>query len=78
MPCTKSKKQNVCLSVTLDEGEYAELTRLSEEPDLSAAWTIRRAVSEFIARHREGIEADLPLLRPDSRLAGTKKAGGGR
>ena len=75
---TKSRKQNVRLSVTLDEGEYAELTRLGEELDLSAAWMIRRAVSEFIARHRDGIEADLPLRRPDRRLAGPKKAGGGR
>lgn len=77
MPRTKSKKQNVRLSVTLDEGEYAELTRLGEELDLSAAWMIRRAVSEFVARHRDGIEADLPLRRPDSRLAGVKKVGGG-
>ena len=78
MPRAKSKKQNVRLSVTLDEGEYVELTRLGEELDLSAAWMIRRAVSEFIARHRHSIEADLPLRRPDSRLAGAKKAGGGR
>lgn len=77
MPRTKSKKQNVRLSVTLDEGEYAELTRLGEELDLSAAWMIRRAVSEFVARHRDGIEADLPLRRPDARLVGAKKVEGG-
>ena len=76
MPRTKSKKQNVRLSVTLDESEYAELTRLGEELDLSAAWMIRRAVSEFVARHRENIEADLPLRRPESESAANKKAGG--
>ena len=66
------------LSVTLDEGEYAELTRLGEELGLSAVWMIRRAICEFILRHRDDIEADLPLRRPDPRLAGPKKAGGGR
>ena len=37
MLCIKSKKPNVRLPVTLDEAEYAELTRLGEELDLSAA-----------------------------------------
>lgn len=80
MPRTKSKKQSVRLSVTLDESEYAELTRLGEELDLSAAWMIRRAVSEFVARHRGGIEADLPLRSPETEAAaGTdRKAGGTR
>jgi predicted transcriptional regulator len=36
--------------VTLGEAEYAELTRLAAGLDLSAAWMIRRAVSEFIDR----------------------------
>jgi len=78
VPRTKSKKHNIRLSVTLDEGEYAELARLGRELDLSAAWMIRRAVSEFVARHREGIAADLPLRRPESESPGNKKAGGSR
>lgn len=78
LPRPKSKKQSVRLSVTLDEGEYAELTRLGGELDLSAAWMIRRAVSEFVARHREGVEADLPLRRPETDSPGNKKAGGSR
>ena len=78
MPRSKSKKHSVRLSVTLDEGEYAELTRLGTELDLSAAWMIRRAVSEFVARHREGIAPDLPLRRPESESPENKKAGGSR
>lgn len=76
MPRAKTKKQVVRLSVTLDEGEYAELTRLGEELDLSAAWMIRWAVSEFVARHRGGIAADLPLRPPELEAATQKKTGG--
>lgn len=76
MPRPKSKKHSVRLSVALDEGEYEELTRLGAELDLSAAWLIRRAVSEFVARHRDGIEADLPLRRPEPEPGGGKKSGG--
>jgi hypothetical protein len=61
---SKGQKNSVRLSVTLDEGEYAELSELAASLDLSAAWMIRRAVSEFIARHRSGIDSDLPLRQP--------------
>lgn len=76
MPRSKPKKRSVRLTVTLDEGEYTELTRLGAELDLSAAWMIRRAVSDFVARHRENIEADLPLRRPESESAANAKVGG--
>jgi hypothetical protein len=60
----KGQKNSVRLSVTLDEGEYTELSKLAASLDLSAAWMIRRAVSEFISRHRPGVESDLPLQQP--------------
>lgn len=60
MSKTKGKK-GVRLSVTLDKKEYAELTRLGSGFDLSAAWMIRRAVSEFISRYRGNPDAGLPL-----------------
>lgn len=66
---TKGQKNGVRLSVTLDESEYAELGRLAASLDLSAAWMIRRAVSEFIARYRAGIESDLPLRLPGAERA---------
>ena len=78
MPHARSKKKSVRLSVTLDEHEYAALTRLGEELDLSAAWMIRRAVSEVVARHRDGIEADLPLRSPEAEVGTGRKAGGTR
>ena len=64
MKRSKRQKNSVRLSVTLDEGEYSELSQLAASLDLSAAWMIRRAVSEFIARHRTGIKSDLPLRQP--------------
>lgn len=75
---SKSKKNSVRLSVTLDEGEYAALTRIGTELDLSAAWMIRRAVSEFVVRHGKGVATDLPLQRPNSELPGRKRVGGSR
>lgn len=78
MPPSKTKLHNARLSVAFDEGEYAELTRLGAELDLSAARMIRRAVAEFVARHRDTIEADLPLRRPESGPKKNKKAGGSR
>jgi hypothetical protein len=60
----KAEKRSVRLSVSLDEHEYAELSQLAASLDLSAAWMIRRAVSDFVARHRSGIESDLPLRQP--------------
>ena len=59
---TKLKKNNALLSVTLEETEYSVLI-------------IRRAVLEFVARHREGFEADLPLRPPELEAAGDKKRG---
>lgn len=76
MARSKPKKQSVRLSVSLAEDEYAELTRLGKELDLSAAWMIRRAVSEFVARNREGIEPDLPLRSAESEVNSKKQAGG--
>lgn len=72
---SKIGKKSVRISVTLDEGEYAELTRLAVGLDLSAAWMIRRAVSEFVARHGGNLESEL-LLRPvQQNAAGKKKVG---
>lgn len=78
MSKTKNQKNSVRLSVSLDETEYAALSQLAASLDLSAAWMIRRAVSEFVARHRDGIENDLPLKSPNANQTrkNTKKTGG--
>jgi hypothetical protein len=73
---SKVVRRNVRLSVALDEAEYSELSRLGAALDLSAAWMIRRAVSEFIARHRDNLEPTLPLQRATSMPVRGRKAGG--
>lgn len=72
MSKTKAKK-GIRLSVTLDEKEYAELTRLGSSLDLSAAWMIRRAVSEFIARYRGSPDNSLPLKSLEGPLTDGRK-----
>lgn len=67
---TKDQKSSVRLSVSLDKGEYVELSKLAATLDLSAAWMIRRAVSEFIALHRDNLEEDLPLTRTKTNNSG--------
>jgi len=38
------QRSAMCLSVTLDDSDSAELTRIEVELDLSVAWMIRRAI----------------------------------
>lgn len=63
----KSSKRSVRLSVTLDEQDHNAVTEIAAATDLSIAWVVRRAVSEFIERH--GKEEGLPLRNPDGRAA---------
>ena len=59
----KGNRKVVRLSVTLDEQDHTEIQRLATELDLSTAWLIRRAISEFVGKHRNKIEPELPLRR---------------
>ena len=62
----KGKKPAVRLSISLDSADHAELTRLAEQHDLSVAWVVRKAVSEFIARTANQDQPVLPLHRGGS------------
>jgi hypothetical protein len=53
------------IPVAIVEKESVEPTRLGADLELSVAWMIRRAVSEFIARHGGELGSGLPL-RPAS------------
>ena len=57
----KGHRKVVRLSVTLDEEDYTEMKRLGTELNLSTAWLIRRATSEFIEKNRNNAEPELPL-----------------
>jgi len=57
----KGKCPSVRLSVSLDHASHTELTRLAQQYDLSVAWMVRKAITEFIERHVKGHEPVLPL-----------------
>ena len=63
----KSNRRSVRLSMTLDEQDHMAIKKLAADMDLSAAWIVPRAVSEFIERHIK--KAALPLRRSDDRTA---------
>ena len=59
----KGKKPAVRLSVSLDPADHAELSQLAELNDLTVAWMVRKAVSEFVARNADHDQPVLPLQR---------------
>ncbi len=59
----KGKKPAVRLSVSLDTADHAELSRLAAQHDLTVAWMVRKAVSEFVARNASQDQPVLPLHR---------------
>ncbi len=57
----KGKKGLVRMSVSLDVQAHSELCRMASDLNLSAAWLVRRAVSEFVSRQEKLEQAELPL-----------------
>ena len=55
MPTTKPR-----LSINLSNSEHAELSALADKHNLSMAWIGRKAVTEFLERHRDN-PLQLPL-----------------
>lgn len=53
MPRPKKKSPPVRLSVSLDAAVHAELAKLAEEHDVSIAWMVRKAISEFVQHQPE-------------------------
>ena len=47
-----------------------------KELGLSAAWLVRRAISEFVARHHARNELEPLLHDPGAEAGGSKQAGG--
>jgi hypothetical protein len=51
MPNNKRATPVVRVTVSLDEPDHAELSRMSSQAEVSLAWLLRRAAKEFIERH---------------------------
>jgi predicted transcriptional regulator len=61
---TKGKKA-ARISVSLDDQDYRELSLIAQKSDVSVAWVIRRAISEFLVQQRGAGAGQLPLdLKP--------------
>lgn len=59
----------VRLSVSLSARDHEALMTMSREFNLSTAWLIRRAVTEFIELHTNGAQADLPINASNGKLS---------
>ena len=62
----RGKKPAVRLTISLNPADHAELSRLASQHDLSVAWMVRKAVSEFVTRNANQQEPVLPLQRGGS------------
>lgn len=51
------------LTVSFDEQVHTVLAELARRQDVSVAWIVRRAVTEFIGRHERSGQPELPLRR---------------
>ena len=48
------------MTVTVDEQDHAQLTKLAEQYRVSLAWLVRYAVSDMLDRHQQD-QLQLPL-----------------
>jgi Ribbon-helix-helix domain len=56
----RGKKLATRVTVSVDEGDYEQLSTLAEEHRVSLAWLVRYAVGDFLARYRQD-QLELPL-----------------
>jgi hypothetical protein len=59
----KGRKPSVRLSVSVSATDHAELARFADARDLSLACVVRRAISDFVDRHRDDVQGELHLPR---------------
>ena len=49
------------VTLTVDAGSYAAIDKLVHKNDVSASWTIRRSMLEFLERHQIEARPEIPL-----------------
>ena len=59
----RGKKPSVRLSVSVNATDHAELARFAQARDVSVAWVVRRAISDFVERYRNDLQGELHLPR---------------
>lgn len=59
----KGNRYPVRLSVSVEAADHAALSKLAADLNLSAAWLVRRAVTEFVERNCQNQQPELPLVK---------------
>lgn len=57
----KKPKPMKRITVTVDPDDYEAFSTLAQSSDVTASWLIRRAMREFLERHKEGSVIELTL-----------------
>jgi len=60
MRAGRENKLATRITVTVDEQDHAQLTKLAEKYRVSLAWLVRYAVSDMLDRHQQD-QLQLPL-----------------
>ncbi len=59
----RSKKLGPRVTVSVTSADYDTLNALANKDDVSVSWVVRRAINEYLRRHRQSARA---LRRPAS------------
>ena len=63
-PMIEKPKKSTRITVSLGDGEYAELSTLAEKYDVSLSWLTRQAIVEFLkmqGRASDQLPFELPI-----------------
>ncbi|HZT26587.1 MAG TPA: ribbon-helix-helix protein, CopG family [Pseudolabrys sp.] len=60
----KSRKFEPRLTVSLTRSNYDTLNALAEKDDVSVSWVVRRAIDEYLRKHRKEIGSALAAAKP--------------
>ncbi|MGO7347818.1 ribbon-helix-helix domain-containing protein [Rhizobium ruizarguesonis] len=63
----RGNRYPVRLSVSVEAADHAALSKLAADLNLSAAWLVRRAVTEFVERNCGNEQPELPLVKAASK-----------
>lgn len=53
----RSKKLGPRITVSVTPGDYDTLNTLANQDDVSVSWVVRRAIQEYLRRHRQPAHA---------------------
>jgi predicted transcriptional regulator len=59
----KDGKQTVRVSASLDRATLSKLSQRARELDVSVAWVVRHAITDYLAKGESDSPPELPLTR---------------